>query len=199
MTLPAELKVGRRYPGYWRIENGVVPVQATSVKGDTVVVLTGNNGGAPAAKTVTIEISGLLATPATVVVGEGSVVEFKNGDKVPHDLSTPAQDGVMSLERLAPGNVRRQRFMTAGGYQVRCAEHPHIVISLIVVGSPHFGFVDEKGGFKIGDVPDGKATLKVWSQGRWVHSQDIEVTAKGGDMAIKVAGSGAREAAKDGE
>ena len=44
-----------------------------------------------------------------------------------------------------------------------------------VMGSPFFAVADEKGGFKIADVPDGKATLKVWSQGRWVHEEAVEV------------------------
>lgn len=185
VSLPDDLKSGRRFEGYWRVENGIVPIAPAPNRGDTVVVLTGIKGQAPAAKTVTVDINGLQGVPSTVVIGENSVVEFKNSDKVPHDLSIPDQPSLMPLQRLAPGGVRRQRFLVAGGYTVRCAEYPHMLISVVVVGSPHFAQTDDKGGFKF-DAPDGKATLKVWSHGRWVDERAIEVGPGSADLDIKV-------------
>jgi plastocyanin len=193
VNLPAELRTGRRLQGYWRLENGVVPVASPGGRGDTVVVLVGAKGQAPAAKTVTVELAGLQANPPAVVVGEGSVVEFKNGDRVAHDLSTPEQSSVMAIERLPPGAVRRQKFLATGGYQVRCNEYPHLGVSVLVVDSPYFAIVDDKGAFKLPDVPDGKATLKVWSQGRWVHEQEIDTT-RAADLQVRVASPGAKAA-----
>ena len=181
----------RRPAGYWRVESGVVPVQPAAPRPDTVVVLQGWKGAAPAAKTVTVEIAGLQANPPVVVVGEGSVVEFKNGDRVPHDLSVPDQPSLMPLERLAPDKMRRQRFAEAGAYLVRCAEYPHVAVSVIVVSSPYYAVVDEKGNFKIADVPEGKGTLRVWSQGRWAHEQELEVAGKSVDVPVKVTGAAA--------
>jgi hypothetical protein len=97
----------------------------------------------------------------------------------------------MPLERLKPGAVRRQKFLAAGGYVVRDAEYPQIAISVIVVGSPYFAVADEKGAFKLPDAPDGKATLKIWSGGRWVHEQEID-TGRSGDLQVKVAAAGAK-------
>jgi plastocyanin len=196
VALPQELKAGRKYLGHWRLENGIVPIQAPASRGDTVIVLSGVKGQAPSAKTVTVEISGFQAVPSTVVIGEGSVVEFKNSDRVPHDLSIPDQSSLMPIQRLTSGGVRRQKFSSAGAYAVRCAEYPHMVISVVVVGSPYFGVVDEKGGFKLPDVPDGKATLKVWSHGRWVHEEEIEVGSRSGDLKIKVRGEAAQTSAE---
>jgi hypothetical protein len=186
VSLPQELKSGRRLRGYWRIENGIVPLAPAANHGDTVVVLTGVKGTAPPARTVTVEISGFAAQPTTVVVGEGSVVELKNSDRVAHDFSIPDVPALMPLERLAAGGLRRQKFLTGGGYTIRDAEYPHLVISVIVVGSPYFAAVDDKGAFKLPDAPEGKATLKVWSQGRWVHQQEIEVGPKSSDLVVKV-------------
>jgi hypothetical protein len=138
---------------------------------------------------VSVEIAGLQANPAAVVISEGTVVEFKNSDKVAHELSIPDQPQVMATERLSAGGVRKQRFGVAGEFLVRCTEYPHIVISVLVTSSPLFAIADEKGGFKIGDVPDGHATLKVWSSGRWVYEQEIEVSARDLDLSIKVPGS----------
>ena len=199
VVMPDELKSGRKHQGYWRVESGV-PVTAKADKGegkgenktDTVVLLTGVKGTPPPARTITVEISGFQtvnvaqgAPQSTWVVGEGSVVEFKNSDRVAHDLSIPEQPELMPVERLVPGQIRRQRFTTAGAYAVKCSEYPHVAASIVVMASPFFAVTDEKGAFKIADVPDGKATLKVWSHGRWIHEEAIEVGPKSADLRIK--------------
>ena len=189
VSLPAELKNDRHFVGYWRVENTNVGVQRASLRGGTVVLLVGPQFQAIPPKNVSVDIAGLQANPAAVVVSEGTVVEFKNSDKVAHDLSIPNQSQVMPPERLSSGAIRKQRFATAGEYLVHCTEYPHIVISVIVTSSPLFSVVEDKGGFKIADVPEGHATLKVWSNGAWVHEQEIDVTAKGLDLSVKVQGS----------
>ncbi len=194
VTLPAQLRGGRRFPGYWRLENGNVPVAATG-RSDTFVVLAGVKAHAPAPKTYTVELKGLAAEPATIVVSEGSVVEFKNNDRVPHDLSIPGEERLMALERLAPNTSRRQKFLVAGGYVVRCSEYPHLLISVIVLTSPHSAAIDDRGAFRIADAPEGKTTLKVWSGGRWVHEQEIDVGSKSQDIRITVVNPAARAAA----
>ena len=193
VVLPEELKAGRRFLGHWRVENTTVPVQAAPARGDTVVGLLGPKPQVLAPKNTPIEIVGMQANPSTVVVGEGAVVEFRNSDKVSHDLSVPGHPEIMPPERLSPGTVRKQRFGISGEYLVRCTEYPHVVISVIVTSSPFFAAVDEKGGFKLPDVPEGPATLKVWSNGRWVHEQSVEVTPRGLDVTLKVSGAANKE------
>jgi len=185
VTLPKAEASGRRFRGYWRIENGIVPTASASRAGDTVVVLTDVKGPVQPARTVTVDIQGLRAAPSTVVVGPGSVVEFKNSDGMAHDLSIPEKPDLMPVQRLAPGALRRQRFANPGGFAVKDAEYPHIVVSVLVVASAHFAQVDEKGTFRIPDAPAGKATLKVWSHGRFVHEQPIDVGASE-DLSITV-------------
>ena len=127
------------------------------------------------ARTVTIELQALDARPRLVVAGPGSVIEIKNGGKVRHELSTPDTPKIMPLETLAPGAPpRRQRFDAPGGYVIRDSEYPHIMISVIIVDSPYYAAVDEKGSFEIKNVPDGTATLKVWTRGKWVAEQEID-------------------------
>ena len=73
-------------------------VQPANLRGGTVVMLVGPQYQAVPPKNVSVEIAGLQANPAAVVVSEGTVVEFKNSDKVAHDLSVPGQS-----EHHAPG------------------------------------------------------------------------------------------------
>jgi hypothetical protein len=98
---------------------------------------------------------------------------------------------------LSAGTVRKQRFASQGEFLVRCTEYPHIVISVIVTNTPLYGAVDDKGAFKISDVPEGHAILKVWSGGRWVKGAEVDVPARGLDLTVKVPGaSGATESAE---
>jgi hypothetical protein len=112
---------------------------------------------------------------------------------VAHVLGIADSPNVMPVERLMANQLRRVRFNEAGGYFIRCEEYPHVSLSVIVVSSPHYAIADEKGAFKISDTPDGKGNLKVWSRGRWVHEESIEVGGKGADLQVKVTGSEARE------
>lgn len=193
ITLPADLKTGRRFQGHWRVENTNVAVQHGGMRGQTLVLLSGSQFQTLPPKTVSVEIAGLQANPPALVISAGSTVEFKNSDKVAHDLSVPDHSDVMPPERLAAGTVRKQRFANVGEYLVRCNEYPHIVISVIVATSPLFAIADDKGAFKLSDVPEGHATLKVWSNGRWVHEQEVDITPRGLDLSIKVAGAGAKD------
>jgi hypothetical protein len=187
VRLPEGARSTRLFQGYWRVENGNVPVQSGGgAKAETAVVLFGVNGARPpAARTVTVEIGGLDARPRLVVVGPGSVLELKNTGKVTHEFSTPDQPSVMPIERLPPGGMRRQIFPAVGGYMVQCAEYPHITISVLVVDSPFFSALDEKGNFSIPNLPDSKVTLKVWTRGRWAHEMEID-TAKSDDLTVRV-------------
>src|SRR5262245_48688561 len=98
VRLPDPSRVGRMHQGYWRLENGTVPVKAATGKATAAVVLEGISGvRPPPAKTVTVEISGLEANPRIVVVGPGSVVEFKNTGRITHELSTPADVSFMPV------------------------------------------------------------------------------------------------------
>lgn len=193
VTLPPSLKGARRHLGYWRLENGNVPIQPAPYRGDTVVVLEGLKGSAPSAITKTVEIAGMQISPPVVVVGPGSVIEIKNNDRVAHVLGISESPNIMPVERLMGGQMRRVRFNEPGGYFIRCEDYPHITLSVLVLNTPHSAVVEDKGAFKIADVPEGKGTLKVWSHGRWVHDEPIEVGGKGVDTQVKVTGSEARD------
>jgi plastocyanin len=198
VKLPEGARSTRLYQGYWRLENGNVPVQNSGgAKAETVVVLENVKGAhAPPARTVTVEIGGLDARPRLVIVGPGSVIEIKNTGKVTHEFSTPENPSLMSVERLPPGSVRRQKFDAPGGYVIRDAEYPHIMISVIVASSPYYSTLDERGAFSVKDVPDGKATLKVWTRGRWASEEEID-TGKKDELTIKVAPPGEQTQAKE--
>jgi hypothetical protein len=197
VRLPEGARSTRLFSGYWRLENGNVPVQTTGgAKAETVVVLENLKGAhAPPARTVTVEIGGLDARPRLVILGPGSVIEIKNTGKLTHELSIPEKTEIMPPERLGPGSARHVKFESLGGFVIRDAEYPHIMVSVIVVDSPYYSTLDEKGAFSVGNVPDGKATLRVWTRGAWATEQEID-TGKKDDLSIKVAAPNEKDAAE---
>jgi hypothetical protein len=198
VKLPESARSTRLYQGYWRLENGNVPVQSTGgAKLETAVVLENVNGAhPPPARTVTVEIGGLDARPRLVVVGPGSVIEIKNTGKVRLNLSTPEKPSVMPPELLPAGGVRQQKFDSIGGFAIRDVDYPHIMISVLVVDSPYYATVDEKGAFSIPNVPNGKANLKVWTRGKWAAQEEVDTGSKE-ELTVKVSAAGQKE--KDAE
>jgi hypothetical protein len=194
VKLPDAERSTRLYQGYWRLENGNVPVSNSGgAKAETAVVLEKINGAhPPPARTVTVELGGLDAHPRMVITGPGSVIELKNTGKVRLELSTPETPAIMPLEQLPPGATRRAKFDAVGGYAIHDVEYPHILISVIIVDSPFFATVDEKGSFSIPGVPDGKANLKVWARGRWATEQEVDTGSKD-ELIVKVASPGEKE------
>jgi hypothetical protein len=199
VKMPDASRSTRLYHGYWRLENGNVPVQtAGGAKAETVVVLENVKGArAPSARTITVELGGLDARPRLVITGPGSVIELKNTGKVRHELSTPDKPSAMPLETLAPGQTRRQRFDAPGEYVIRDSEYPHIMICVLVAATTYFSAVDDKGAFSIANVPDGTATLKVWARGKWVAEQQLDTASLGKEeLTIKVVSQRDREKAE---
>jgi hypothetical protein len=197
VKLPEGARSTRLFSGYWRLENGNVPVQTTGgAKAETVVVLEELKGAkAPPARTVTVEIGGLDAHPRMVIMGPGSVLEIKNTGKMTHELSTPDTTSIMPIERLPPGGARHVKFEQVGGYVVRDAEYPHLMVSVIVVDSPYYSTLDERGAFSVANVPEGKAKLRVWTRGAWATEQEID-TSKKEELSIKVAAPNEKDTAE---
>jgi hypothetical protein len=132
------------------------------------------------------------------VVGPGSVVEIKNTGKIRHELSTPDNPKIMPIEALPPGATRRQRFDALGGFVIRDSEYPHIMVSVIVVDSPYYSTLDEKGSFSIAGVPDGKANLKVWTRGHWAAEQEVDTaTAVKDELTVRVTAAKENQETKD--
>ena len=126
------------------------------------------------------------------MAGPGSVIEIKNSGKVRHELSTPDTPKLMQLETLAPGGVRRQRFDAP-----RRLRHPRQRVPAHHDLGDHRRLAVLRGGrregrFSINNVPDGTATLKVWTRGKWVAEQEIDGGGKD-ELTIKVASTHEKE------
>ena len=173
VKMPDASRSTRLYHGYWRLENGNVPVQtAGGAKAETVVVLENVKGAhAPSARTVTIELGGLDARPRLVDhrprLGHRAE-EHRQGAARAVDAGQAVGDAAGDADARAdpPPALRRPRRLRHP--RQRVPAHHDLVL---VVGTTYFSAVDDKGSFSIANVPDGNATLKVWARGKWVAEQ----------------------------
>jgi plastocyanin len=184
LKLPDEPRPADGSSGYWRVENGLLPVlPGADARGDAVVVLEPASPQKADPPTVTLELHGLRLDPHVLAVPVGATVQFKNSDRVPHTLFVEHAASMMPPEPTPSGQTRTQKFMAAGEYQIRDEEYPHVRGLVLAVSSPYAAVVEPNGVFKL-EAPDGKYTAKVWWRGAWVLSQPV--TAGHGELNLVV-------------
>jgi plastocyanin len=165
---PAEIS------GYWRVENGLLPVLPPSDRSEVMVVLEPAAAQKADPPTVAVELHGLRMDPRLLAVPVGATVQFKNSDRVPHTLYVERGAAMMPPEPTPSGQTRAQKFLAPGEYLVRDEEYPHLQGVVLAVNSPYAAATDGTGAFKL-DAPDGKYTARVWWRGAWVLTQPVSV------------------------
>jgi plastocyanin len=186
VSLPAEPR-GADHDAHWRVENGVIAIgpRSPDPRLDVIVVLEGAAAKDVRVPNATVELHGLRLDPRVVVIPVAGTVEFKNADRVPHTLYVEHATTLMKPEPTAAGQSRSQKFYAAGEYRVRDEEYPHIDGMVLVLQTPYFARLDDKGQFKM-ELPEGKYTLRVFYRDRWVLSQAMDVGSRTTDVTIQV-------------
>jgi plastocyanin len=186
VSLPPEPRAAD-HDAHWRVENGVIAIgpRLPDPRLDVIVVLEGVSPKDVQVPNASVEIHGLRLDPHVVVVPVGGTVEFKNSDRVPHTLYVEHATSLMKPEPTPAGQNRAQKFYATGEYHVRDEEFPHIDGTVLVLSSPYFTRLDDKGQFKL-DLPEGKYTLRVFYRDKWVVSQSLEVGSRTTEVTIQV-------------
>jgi plastocyanin len=187
VALPAGFKpVDARHATYWKVENGVLPIAPPlrDPRTDMIAYLEGGRVPLPSAQTTVVEINGYRFDPPVIPVVAGGTVEFKNTGRTPHVIFDKQK--VMAAGSIKPGESRKQPYHAEGEYEIREEEFPHMRAVVKVLPTPLFARPDDKGVFKIDNVPEGKWTVKVWYRGETLSSESVEVGPKGGDVVVKV-------------
>ena len=107
----------------------------------------------------------LAFVPRLLVARAGQVVEFHNGEAVPHTvrLVETANDSTLFNVPTLMGAPYTHTFDRTGGYAVTCDIHPGMLGFVLVVSTPYMAIAEDNGDFSMTDVPPGSYTLKVWS------------------------------------
>jgi plastocyanin len=105
-----------------------------AILGPTFVALIGLgllSTGTALAQTTTVEIPGLMYTPASVTIHVGDAVTWTNTSTRTHTATS--DDGEWDTSSIGPGMQRSQTFNTAGTFGYHCAIHPSMEGTIVVL------------------------------------------------------------------
>jgi plastocyanin len=177
--------------------NGAPVVEKLKVNKDTEkcgteaviekVVVGGNKGltnavvSVPGAKGATktkavIDQKGCKFSPHVVVMQPGEI-EIKNSDDILHNIHTYSTANP-SINKAQPKfkKTMTEKFEKPEAIKVQCDAHSWM-LGWIYVTESAAAITDEKGGFKIENVPAGKHKVEVWHPVLGKQTKEVEVKA----------------------
>ena len=137
------------------------------------------NSVPPEEPAVTAELSQkkLQFSSTLLPVRVGTAVRFPNFDDEYHNVVSYSKAKTFDLGRYLktePAPVRV--FSEPGLVELNCEIHEHMRAYILVLDTPHFTTTDEKGRYKLDNLPAGNYTLKVWIDRRTVLEQLVSLT-----------------------
>jgi plastocyanin len=149
------------------------PSEALVVGGEggvrgSVVLIEGVSKGKRPTGDVVLDNHKCLFVAHVTAVAVGDKVRVKNSDAILHNthgfmgkptvfnLALPNKDQMVDITRRLgkPGVVR-----------VLCDAHPHMSAWIVVHDSPYLAVTDERGAFKIDQIPPGTYKVTMWHEG----------------------------------
>jgi plastocyanin len=161
--------------------HGKVVCKGVRDSGDAVVYVESVPGKTfpPPKEHAKVDQTNLTFIPHVLPVLIGTTVDFQNSDAVLHNVFSPdACAEKFNLGTWPKGQVRSYTFKKDCVATLLCKVHPEMEAFVVAVPTPYFAVTKPDGTYKIGDVPDGSYTLKVW------HPK-----LKGTQKTVQVAGS----------
>ena len=114
--------------------------------------------------------------PHIVLTPPGTQIDIQNSDGILHNIHTYSQ-------KNEPVNIAQPKFKktvnatfkTPEAVRMACDVHGWMQGWLIVQNNPYYTVTDEKGAFKITDVPPGDYEVQVWQEKLGESTQKVSV------------------------
>lgn len=110
----------------------------------------------------TIDQKNIAFVPRLTVVSPGATVTFLNSDPVVHNVFSPDPKR-FDLGKIAPGARASRVFNVVGRHTLLCNLHPGMIAYVFVAPSGYYTVADEKGHYRIPDVPNGSYRITAWA------------------------------------
>jgi len=141
---------------------GSVESNLTKYKGDTVVYLEGVNGPVtPQHKSVDQQC--LTFIPKVTTIPVGSTVDFKNNDKIYHNVNGTGDSSTFNIDS-DPGIPNPITFNKPGVVHLLCKVHPEMSAWVVVTENQYAAVTEHDGKFTIPDVPAGTYQITTWNE-----------------------------------
>jgi plastocyanin len=153
---------------------------------DFVVYLDGAVPGytAPASSKATVitrrvEQKGALFQPHVLPVMVGTTVDWPNNDEILHNVFSVSEIQPFDLDLYKAPTVKSVTFNKPGRIDVFCSIHTRMSCIVLVLNSPFFASTNEKGAYRIKDVPAGVYKFKAWHERLPAQTREITVPEAG--------------------
>lgn len=142
-----------------------------------VVYLEGAAGGTDAAPPESKEMlqKDMSFSPQALVVRAGANVEFRNVDKIFHNVFSPTAGSEFDLGLYRGGMSKVHQMSEPGEVDVYCNIHPGMHARILVVPNRFHAQVTADGGYEIAGVPPGRYTVVAWSATHEPVRKPVEV------------------------
>lgn len=128
----------------------------------------GTNRPAPAAplQVITRRVAqkGAMFSPHILPIVVGSTVEWPNYDDILHNVFSFSETKPFDLGLYKSPEVKRVTFDRPGRVDVFCSIHARMNCIIMVLENPFFATTNERGAYKILNVPAGIYRLKAWHE-----------------------------------
>ncbi len=128
-------------------------------------------------KGATLDQKGCVFRPHVVVTPPGKLTVL-NSDRILHNFHSYSKANP-AINRAQPGFRKKMavEFKKGETIKITCDAHPWMAGWVVVSDHPYVGVTDEKGNFKIENVPPGKYTLELWHETLGTTKQEVTVEA----------------------
>jgi len=131
-------------------------------------------------------------SPSVLPLARGTTVDFFNDDNIFHNVFSLSKSKSFDLGIYPEGTSKLVTFSEPGLVKIHCNIHPKMTSTILVLNNSLFATTGPDGRFEIDGVPDGQATLRVWSEfsdelsrtvfltggGRFEESFDVQQTKR---------------------
>jgi len=126
-----------------------------------------------------IKQKGALFSPHVLPVLAGTTVEWPNNDDILHNVFSFSETKPFDLGLYKSPEVKQVIFDRPGRVDVFCSIHTRMNCIVLVLENPFFAATNEKGSYKIANVPAGTYKLKAWHERLPSQTREITVPDEG--------------------
>jgi hypothetical protein len=164
---PLPVNKNREVCGESKVSEALVVGPDRGVKG-SVVLIEGITKGKKPTGDVLLDNHKCLFVSHVTALAAGEKARVKNSDAILHNthgflgkptvfnLALPNKDQMIDITR---------RLTKPGVVRVLCDAHPHMFAWMVVHDSPYVAVTDDRGAFRIADVPPGTYKVTMWHEG----------------------------------
>ncbi len=142
---------------------GKVDASIPKYAGDAVVYLLGVKGPVVPAHAV-VDQKSLVFVPHVTTVPVGSTIDFKNNDKVNHNIFSASAAKKFNLGTYNPGMSKPVTFDKPGAVNLLCNVHSEMSAWVVITENQYAAVTEHDGKFTIKNVPAGTYEISAWSE-----------------------------------